>query len=472
MIGREKEYQILRNAYDSSESQFVAVYGRRRIGKTYLIRETFNHSFSFYHSGAAKENTKGQLHLFRYSLIDFGHKDCPVLKTWHDAFNQLKQVIAKSKDRKKVIFLDEAAWMDTSKSNFLSALEYFWNNWASDRKDILLIICASATSWIINKVFKNRGGLHNRITARIPLAPFTLKECEQYSHSRGFKFTKYQILNLYMVMGGVALYWTLLEKQYSVAQNIDALFFNSDAKLKGEFNELYDSLFKYPEVYKSIVVALGKQQQGMTRMELLMKTKQSDNGVFTNKLEELEECGFITKVKPFLREKKDIIYKLSDFYSIFYFKFIRENAGINGFWVKNHNQQSAKSWAGFAFERVCMQHIEQIKKAMGISAVITTEHTWRFIPSVEEKERQGAQIDLLINRNDGIISICEMKWSADEYVITKQYDRELRNKAEVLQEVTKTKKAIYVTMVTTFGIKQNTYFDSVQSEVILEQLFS
>ncbi len=472
MIGREKEVQILRNAYDSNESQFVAVYGRRRIGKTYLIRETFNHSFTFYHSGAAREKTKGQLHLFRYSLIDFGYKECPVLKTWHDAFNQLKQVILNSKDKKKVIFLDEVAWMDTSKSNFLSALEYFWNNWASGRRDILLIICASATSWIVNKVFKNRGGLHNRITAKIPLAPFTLKECEQYSHSRGFKFTRYQLLTLYMIMGGVALYWTLLEKQYSVAQNIDALFFNKDAKLKDEFNELYDSLFKYPEVYKSIVVALGKQQQGMTRAELLVKTKQSDNGVFTNKLDELEECGFIMRMKPFLKEKKDVIYKLCDFYSIFYFKFIKENAGINDFWVKNHNQQSAKSWVGFAFERVCMQHIGQIKNAMGIAAVITTEHTWRYIPSIEEKERQGAQIDLLINRNDGIISICEMKWSADEYVITKQYDRELRNKAEVLQEVTKTKKAIYITMVTTFGVKHNAYYDSIQSEVTLEKLFS
>ncbi len=472
MIGREKERQMLRNAYESSESQFVAIYGRRRIGKTYLVRETFNNSFTFYHSGAARENTKNQLHLFKNSLIDSGHSECPKLNTWHDAFNQLKIVIVNSKERKKVIFLDEAAWMDTPKSKFLSALEYFWNNWASARKDILLIICASATSWIINKVFKNRGGLHNRVTTKIPLAPFTLKECEQYSHSRGFKFTRYQILNLYMVMGGVALYWTLLEKQYSVAQNIDALFFNRDAKLKGEFNELYDSLFKHPEIYKAIVVALGKQQQGMTRMELLMKTKQSDNGVFTYKLEELEECGFITKIKPFLREKKDTIYKLSDFYSIFYFKFIKENTGINDFWVKSHSQQPAKIWAGFAFERVCLQHIDQIKKAMGIAAVITSEHTWRYIPSIEEKERQGSQIDLLINRNDGIISICEMKWSADEYSITKQYDRELRNKAEVLHEVTKTRKAIHVTMVTTFGIKRNAYFDSVQSEVTLEQLFS
>ncbi len=471
MIGREKELQILKSAYDSPESQFIAIYGRRRIGKTYLVREAFRDSFAFQHSGAANETTKGQLHLFRISLIDSGHQECPSLRTWHDAFQHLKTVILNSKEKKKIIFLDEAAWMDTPKSNFLSALEHFWNSWASARKDILLIICASATSWIINKVFKNRGGLHNRVTTKIPLAPFTLKECEQYSHSRGFKFTKYQILNLYMIMGGVALYWTLLEKQYSIAQNIDNLFFNRNAKLQGEFNELYDSLFKHPEVYKAIVIALGRQLDGMTRQELLQKTKHSDNGVFTSKLEELEVCGFIIRMKQFPNEKKETVYKLSDYYTIFYFKYIKENAGIKDFWAKNHNQQSAKSWSGFAFERVCFQHIEQIKKAMGISAVTTTEHTWKYIPSSDEKERQGAQIDLLINRNDGIISICEMKWASDEYIITKQYDRELRTKAEVLQNETKTRKAVYITMVTTYGIKHNSYFDTIQSEVTMEQLF-
>ncbi len=472
MIGRIRERQLLINAYESKESQFAAIYGRRRIGKTYLIRETFQNSFTFQHAGAARENTRGQLHLFRSSLMDSGHKECPVLKTWYDAFNQLKAVVAESKAGKKVIFLDEAAWMDTPKSNFLSALEHFWNNWASGRKDILLIICASATSWIINKVFRNRGGLHNRVTVKIPLAPFTLNECEQYSRSRGFKFTKYQILNLYMAMGGVALYWTLLEKQYSAVQNIDSLFFNRDAKLRGEFNELYDSLFKHPEVYKAIVIALGRQLQGMTRQELLTKTKQADNGVFTSKLEELEECGFIIKMKSFPKEKKETVYKLSDNYTIFYFKYIKDNSGMNEFWIKNHNQQSARSWSGFAFERVCLQHIDQIKKAMGISAVTTTEHTWRFTPSGGETDRQGAQIDLLINRNDGIINICEMKWSADEYAITKQYDRELINKIEVFQNEVKTRKSIYLTMITTFGLKHNAYFDSVQSEVTLEQLFN
>lgn len=471
MIGRIKEQKILKEAYNSEYSQFVAVYGRRRIGKTFLVRETFEYSFTFQHAGAAKESLKGQLGLFRTSLQDFGHSDCPELKTWHEAFNQLKVLIQNSKSKKKTIFLDEAAWMDTPKSNFLSALEHFWNSWASNRKDVLLIICASATSWIINKVFKNRGGLHNRVTVRIPLAPFTLKECELYSKERGLKLNRYQILNLYMVMGGVALYWSILDKRLSAVQNIDQLFFNKDAKLNGEFYDLYNSLFKHPEAYKAIVVALGKHLPGLTRQELLKHTGQADNGVFSDRLEELEECGFIMKMRAFPKNKKESIYKLCDNFTIFYFKYIKTNAGIEDFWTKNFKSQSIRSWSGFAFERVCLQHIGQIKKAIGIAAVSTTEHMWRFVPEKGEKDIKGAQIDLLIDRDDNVINVCEMKWASEEFVIQKADDADIKNKVSALERETGTKKAIHVTMVTTYGVKHNMYYDEIQSEVVLDQLF-
>lgn len=471
MIGRIKEQKILKEAYNSEYSQFVAVYGRRRIGKTFLVRETFEYSFTFQHAGAAKESFKGQLGLFRTSLQDFGYSDCPELKTWHEAFNQLKVLIQNSKSKKKIIFLDEAAWMDTPKSNFLSALEHFWNSWASNRKDVLLIICASATSWIINKVFKNRGGLHNRVTVRIPLAPFTLKECELYSKERGLKLNRYQILNLYMVMGGVALYWSILDRRLSAVQNIDQLFFNKDAKLNGEFNDLYNSLFKHPEAYKAIVVALGKHLPGLTRQELLKHTGQADNGVFSDRLEELEECGFIMKMRAFPKNKKESIYKLCDNFTIFYFKYIKTNAGIEDFWTKNFKSQSIRSWSGFAFERVCLQHIGQIKKAIGIAAVSTTEHMWRFVPEKGEKGIKGAQIDLLIDRDDNVISVCEMKWASEEFVIQKADDADIKNKVSALERETGTKKAIHVTMVTTYGIKHNMYYDEIQSEVVMDQLF-
>lgn len=462
---------MLGEAYNSKSSEFAAVYGRRRVGKTFLVREAFNYQFTFQHSGVAGATMKVQLSAFRSSLIEDGLEGCDELKDWFDAFNQLKVLIQASRKKKKVIFLDEAAWMDTPKSGFLSALEHFWNKWASARKDVLLIICASATSWILKKVFKNRGGLHNRVTYKIPLSPFTLKECEQYAQMRGLKLNRYQIVNLYMVMGGVALYWSLLDKRYSAAQNIDILFFNPKAKLEGEYEELYDSLFKNPEPYKDIVLALGKNTKGMTRQELIDAGVVKDNGAITVKLQELEECGFIIRTPDFPKAKKDTIYKLVDNFTIFYFKYIRDNQGVEGFWTTAAGAQGIRSWSGLAFERVCLQHISQIKRALGFPMVATRQHAWRSDPAKLEEGESGVQIDLLIDRNDNIINLCEMKWASDEFVIDKKYDAELRHKADVFARQTGTKKAIHLTMVTTYGVKHNIYFDDFQSQVTIDQLF-
>ena len=261
IIGRKEELREIREAYKSEYSQFIAVYGRRRVGKTFLVREAFDYSFTFQHTGVANLNMKGQLEAFRMSLMEQGHKECPVLKSWLEAFNELKVIVKSSKKKKKVLFIDEISWIDTPKSGFLAALENFWNGWCSARKDVLLIICASATSWIINKVIKNKGGLHNRVNVRISLAPFTLKECEEYVKSRNFRLSRYQILLLYMVMGGPAYYWSLLDKRKSAAQNIDSLFFAENGKLHNEYSSLYESLFKHPEPYIKIVSVLGKKPQ-------------------------------------------------------------------------------------------------------------------------------------------------------------------------------------------------------------------
>lgn len=471
IIGRQEELRSLKEAYESKYSEFVAVYGRRRVGKTFLVREAFDYQFTFQHAGLAKEGMKKQLAAFRNSLIEAGLADCDTPKDWLDAFNGLKALIRSSRKKKKVIFLDEAAWMDTPKSGFLSALENFWNNWASARKDVLLIICASATSWIIKKVFKNRGGLHNRVTYKISLSPFTLKECEQYAQMRGLRLNRYQIVNLYMVMGGVALYWSLLDKRYSAVQNIDALFFNPKAKLKGEFDELYDSLFKNPEPYKEIIYALGKRSKGLTRQELIDGGTVKDNGAITLKLKELEECGFIVKAPDFPKAKKDTIYKLVDNYTIFYFKYIQDNEDVEGFWSTAGAGQSFRSWCGLAFERVCLQHVSQIKRALGFPSVATRQHAWRSDPAKLEDGESGVQIDLLIDRSDNIINLCEMKWASDEYVIDKKYDAELRHKADVFARQTSTRKAIHLTMVTTYGVKHNIYYDDFQSQATLDQLF-
>ena len=471
IIGRTEELRTLRELKTSDLSQFVAVYGRRRVGKTFLVREAFDYKFTFQHAGIARQGMKVQLSRFRSSLIENGHKDCPVISNWFDAFDQLKVLVNMSRARKKVVFLDEVAWMDTPKSGFVSALENFWNSWATNRKDIILVICASATSWIIKKVFKSRGGLHNRATIRIPVAPFTLKECEEYAKHLSLSLSRYQIVNLYMVMGGVAMYWSLLDKRLSAVQNIDALFFGPNAKLSGEFEQLYDSLFKFPEPYKKIITSLSTNGEGLTRKDLVSKVGEPDNGDFTIRLEELEQCGFIMKSSAFPKKKSEYRYRLIDNYTLFYFKYLREHQYESDFWKKASNSSSINSWCGLAFERVCLQHTSQIKSALGIGAVLTTEHTWKSDPKKRSAGETGAQIDLLIDRNDKTISVCEIKWSQDEFAIDKETDASIRHKITQFRCETKTRKAIQAVLITPFGLKHNIYYDTVQNVVSADQLF-
>lgn len=471
MIGREFERQLLLNKEKSELSEFLVVYGRRRVGKTFLVRETFNYNFTFQHSGLAKTGIKGQLAAFRSSLIDAGYTDCLQLRNWLDAFNALKVVINRSRKKKKVIFIDEVPWMDTPKSGFVTQLEFFWNSWASARKDILLIICGSATSWIINKVFKNKGGLHNRVTEKILLRPFTLRECELYCKSRGLKLGREQIGLLYMVLGGVAYYWSLLENGMSAAQNIDHLLFSPEAKLYGEYDELYGSLFKNPEQYKKVVMALGTKASGLTRNDLIEDFGIENNGALSSVLEELEQCGFIRVYNAFNKKKRGSIYQLTDCYTLFYFKFLKKNKSQDfSWWSHNINSQSVRTWCGLAFERLCFSHIEQIKHKLGISGISTSVCAWRSERYKSEKD--GAQIDLIIERADKVINVCEIKWSNSEYEITKAYNTVLQNKLSTFIDETNTAFPVHLTMITTNGLKRNNYLDTVQSQVTLDDLFA
>ena len=472
LIGRKEERRELNDAFKSEYSEFVAVYGRRRVGKTFLVREAFNYEFTFQHTGVAKEKIAGQLAAFRTSLIDYGYKDCPGLTSWPDAFNALKVVIKSSRKKKKVIFIDEISWMDTPKSNFVSALEHFWNSWCSARKDVLLIICASATSWIINKVIKDRGGLHNRVNTQIYLMPFTLKECEEYLLSRNIRINRYQILTLYMVMGGPAYYWSLLQRRKSAARNIDDLFFAENGKLRGEYSALYESLFKNPDRYIKIVEALGDKAKGLTRQELIDDYGLENSGVLTTCLEALEQCGFIRKYAAIGKEKKDALFQLIDNYTLFYYKFIKESGGDPAFWSHSLNSGVHRAWSGLAFERVCLQHVGQIKAALGIAGVMTKQCAWRSDQKNLRPGERGAQIDLLIDRRDDTINICEMKWASEAYVIDKDYDEKLRNKVAAFIRETGTRKSILISMVTTYGVKENMYSDAVQSQVVMDDLFA
>ena len=469
VIGREKEQQILLSAAQSEYSELVAVYGRRRVGKTYLIRETFGYKFTFQHTGLAKGNTKDQLFSFCISLRDAGYDDCPIPKSWLEAFSLLSHFLRDSADKKKIVFLDELPWMDTARSNFISAFEHFWNGWAAARKDIVLIICGSATSWIINKVINDHGGLHNRVTQQIALQPFTLRECELFVQSKGIEMSRYQIAECYMALGGIPFYWNLLEKGVSLSQNMDNIFFSKNGKLAHEFNQLYASLFKSSEQYINVVKVLGCKKIGMTRDEILGAIDVQSGGTLSKVLDELEYCGFVRKYNGYGKKIKQAIYQLVDNYTLFYFKFIQRNENNDEhFWSVSIDSPMHRAWSGLAFERLCLAHIQQIKSKLGISGILSNVYSWR---KEADEYSDGAQIDLLIDRNDQVINICEMKYSLSEFVITADYEQKLRNKKATFINATNTRKAVHLTMVTTYGTRHNSHSGIIQNEVTLDDLF-
>lgn len=473
IIGRKQEQKELLEAANAEYSKFVAVYGRRRVGKTFLIRETFNYSFTFQHTGLAKGKLKDQLLSFRASLQTASGKRFNQFKSWYEAFFSLEEWLGSLPEGKKMIFLDELPWMDTPRSNFISGLEHLWNSWASARKDIVLIVCGSATSWIVNKLINNHGGLHNRLTNRILLRPFTLSECEQYSEANRLGLSRLQMVENYMIMGGVPFYWSMMRRELSMAQNIDALFFSDEVEgLTHEYQQLYASLFNNPEPYMNVVSALAKKTKGLSRDEISQLTQISSGGELSKLLNELEWCGFIRKYNGFGKQAKDALYQLIDNFTIFYFQYIKGNKNNDShYWTNNIGSALHRAWSGLAFERVCLQHVPQIKKALGISGVLSNVYSWRT-EADRDKGIDKTQIDLLIDRNDGVINLCEMKYSGQEYVITEDEEAKLRRRRGTLIEVTNTKKAVHITIVTPYGLKRNAHSSIAQNEVTLDHLFS
>lgn len=468
IIGRIREQKELKEYIASKSSEFIAVYGRRRVGKTFLIREMFGDNFAFYVTGMDNVPMQEQLLNFNLSLRRCSGKEWKPVSNWLLAFDQLISYLESLPAGNKIVFMDELPWMDTHKSGFVSALEHFWNSWASARRDIKLIVCGSATSWMIDKLINNRGGLHNRLTHRMLIEPFNLKECEQYFHSRDIIYSRHEIAECYMVMGGIPFYLSQMKKGLSVAQNIDRLFFEESAALGNEFDNLYRALFKYSEKYVKIVEALTTKGKGLNRLEIIKQSGLSNNGGLTTMLKELEACGFIRRYEPFGKVKKEALYQLVDFFTLFYFRFILKNRYKDEhFWTSSQGSSVHRAWSGYAFEMLCLCHIRQIKKALGISGIQSLVSSWR-----SETSEEGAQIDLVIDRKDQTVNLCEMKYSITEFAIDKKYDAILRNKQAAFQAETKTRKSLQLTFVTTYGVKPNAYSSRVQSEVLLEDLFA
>jgi hypothetical protein len=369
------------------------------------------------------------------------------------------------------VFIDELPWMDTPKSGFMKWFESFWNGWCSSRKDVVLVICGSASSWIVKNVFRNRGGLHNRVTEQIFLEPFSLRECRDMCRRRGLALTDDDIAELYMVFGGIPFYWSLLKKGRSVAQNIDFLLFARNGKLRNEFNDLYSSLFGENQAYVGIVRALSRVKSGVERGEILKTVGLEKGGNAKRYLDDLERCGFIRKYTAFGKKNRDATYQLIDNFSLFHLAFIEgESNQDEQFWSHSTLSPALNAWRGLAFERVCLQHIAQIKTALGVSGVLTRVFSWRHVP--DEVYPDGAQIDLLIERADRVVNVCEMKYSKEPFAITKAYDRELRSKIGIFSAIAAGRRSVHLTMVSASGLVHNAYWNNVQSEVTLADLFS
>lgn len=469
MIGRIKESDELNRLYESDESEFIAVYGRRRVGKTYLIREVFADRFAFHHTGLPNTTKRKQLSHFKESLVASGYGGM-MPKDWFSAFHALQEVVAKSTLRRKVVFIDELPWMDTAKSDFLMALEVFWNEWASARKDIVLIVCGSAAAWMVKNLFRNRGGLHNRVTARICLQPFALGECEAFAAERGLGMSRSDIAECYMAFGGIPYYWRYLARGMSLAQNIDRICFAIDAPLKHEFEELYASLFNDASAYRKVVAALAGKKAGMTRLELLDALGIAVTGKLTETLETLEASGFIRSYRSYGAKKKNTIYQLIDPFTLFHFRFLETPSSDEHFWSSTLASPAQAVWRGLAFERLCLLHLPQIRKALGIGSVHVEASGWSF--KGDATYPAGVQIDLVIDRADNVINICEMKYSANVFAIGKAYDGILGVKMATFTGVTKTRKAVHLTFVTANGLLKNSYSSRVQSEVVLSDLFA
>ncbi len=456
LIGRVKEQAILHKALQSSEAEMIAVVGRRRVGKTFLIRSVYGDDIDLEITGIQNGIKKDQLENFHFQLQRFASKDLPIPipNSWLVAFRQLITVLSsRSNSTKKIIlFFDELPWLATRKSGFLAALGFFWNNWAS-KNNIIVVICGSAASWMIQKVVQNRGGLHNRITKRIYLKPFNLYETEAFFKHKQINLNRYQILQLYMIVGGIPHYLKEIEAGKSAIQNIDDICFSETGLLRDEFSRLYPALFDKADNHIKIIKALSTKWKGLTRKEIIQLSGLSEGGGLTKVIEELVHSGFVSFYYPFGKKKRNMLYRLSDEYSLFYLHFIEgKRTQERGMWNRLSQTSTYKSWSGYAFESICLKHITQIKKALEIRGIYSEASS--FIAQGNDTTK-GIQIDLLIDRNDHAINICELKFYNGSFSVTKSYAEELRTKLTRFKELSKTKKQIFLTLINTFGLTNN-----------------
>ena len=463
---------MLAQAMASSEAELIAVYGRRRVGKTYMIRELLGDAICFELTAVYGASVRDQLANFATALaITRGSMLAPP-SDWRAAFEQLTSALKRRSARKRVVFFDELPWLSSRRSGFLPAFEHFWNSWAVKQPDLVVVVCGSAAAWMIQQLLSARGGLHNRVTRRIRLEAFTLSETEQYFASRSMSLGRYQILEIYAALGGVPYYLKQIERGDSASVAIDRTCFAQDGALRDEFAKLYASLFEHPDRHVRIVRTLGAKPRGLTRNELIAAAGLTSGGGASRVVDELEESGFILRTPQLGRPVKDAVVRLIDEYSLFYLKWIEGHRGrADNVWINKRGTSAWRAWSSYAFEGICIKHIASLKRALGIAAVETTESAWHHRPI--DRDDRGAQVDLVIDRRDASTNLCEMKFSDGEFAIDKSYAGELRHKRDTFRRVTGSRKTLLVTMITTHGLRANQYEkELVDKSLTMDALFT
>jgi AAA+ ATPase superfamily predicted ATPase len=474
IIGREYEQHILKNICEEKEARLVAVYGRRRVGKTYLVKYFFEEKFDFFYTGSFETSMKVQLSLFANALKEYSGRTQTPPKNWFEAFEQLKKYLLTLRKKRIVVFLDELPWMETPKSNFLTAFSHFWNTWASTYDGLKLVVCGSATSWMLDKVIGDKGGLYGRSSRSIYIAPFNLYEVEKFLLQRkGIFWNRYQILEAYMIFGGIPYYLDMLEKGLPFELNIDNLFYRHGAPLRTEYEFLFRSLFKSSNTYRQVVETVAKKNKGLTLKEIKEELNIGDGGTLSIVLDNLCKCDFIRKYSAYGKKEQGSLYQLTDLFCLYHHKFLGNRTGLDEHYWSNINEGVRRAWTGYAFEQVCLHHINQIRGKLSIKGVLTNICSWSMAKHTDKDgtEWPGAQIDLLLCRGDHVIDVCEMKYCQSLFILSGEYEKKIRERNEAFVHFNKTNDAIHTILVTTYGLKENKYSGRFYATVTMDDLF-
>lgn len=476
IIGRKREQEELLRIYRRNGAQFVAIYGRRRVGKTFLVRELFKNEFAFYHTGVSPVELSGgnllaaQLSAFSSSLRRYGsvHESQP--SNWMEAFDMLIDLLASEpQDKRQVVFIDEMPWMDTPRSGFITAFEHFWNGWAAGQDNLMLIVCGSASSWISDNLINSYGGLYDRVTCEIQLSPFTLAEAESLLRAQDVTMSRYDIVQLYMAVGGIPMYLSYVNAGQSLAQTIDQLFFARKAKLKDEFDRLFNSIFNKPEKYRRVVTLLAGRQKGYARDEIIRLLSIDSGSSLSQLLKTLEACDFIEHYRPFENNRRQMMYRLTDPFCLFFLANVHGRSRSETYWRDNENLPSLSTWRGRAFENLCLGHLAQIKRALGIEGVACEAAAWTMRGTEDES---GMQIDLILDRNDRVVNLCEMKFVNTSFTVDAKYEQVLRRRINWMSDHVGKRKNVQMTLVTTYGLTHGLHSGVFQSTVTMDDLFA